>query len=796
MPFIPDIYTDSPPSVTADEERMYVAYKVLGRGNIGLAKTGNPDVSGEWNNVILPEGGPPMQYILTTFNPAISACREGVVLIYKGQDDNRLWQLLLDGPSVIPRRSFPSVETDRAPAMNCPYIVYRNLQDDHLYVFRIESMPPQAHDLPMGLLIEDAATNRTPAIAQVTFGGNFVFIAFTDRHDGSIRYFSFPTEGAPGPGRGRIIETVPGIHSDHGPALAGLGGMLYLAYKFEESRQVGIASFNGRFWVDHGAVAGFETDVEPALAVFNNELYLFVCHPGDNRILYERLNMALLNRVLDIGFRPNPNGFSFVNFAEGSPNWETFRDTFGHSEIDEAAATAILMYILSGGMSSVPYIFWGFYGIYLSLLNGDLNTGMCTGYAALSLRRYMDDRHSTLFTDIPSVIAADELPAGIRRELTIAFGRLYGVPILEHLYEQCERGLGNISTVFRDVERDFISGSERDTGRIIFFVPNGGIDGIDMEFFNALPQTHAVTPYRIEYPAPGSGDPIRMYVYDCNNPGNGSVSNPGNSYFEFSDLDTDSPQFQFYTGDTTSNLDPNLQSSNGFTLASLTLREYLDADVDLPFSFLGEAILDIILSPVDLRIYNSRKKMTGCMNGKIYWQIPGSFPLYPSSNVFILPKKDYTREIVGKANGPYRFISLDPSGNNLMISSSAKGGTKPSVEKLKISSKKGIITLETTDKLKAFNFVFSKADKDEIRQVTLQNVYLKKDLPLTIKISNRLTNIKSSSYDFEKPISLQAVKFKKGDKAVKSIQTEKPISLDRVMNIKVNFGKKLAFKKR
>ncbi|MBK8705279.1 MAG: hypothetical protein IPN33_18080 [Saprospiraceae bacterium] len=108
---------------------------------------------------------------------------------------------------------------------------------------------------------------------------------------------------------------------------------------------------------------------------------------------------------------------------------------------------------------------------------------------------------------------------------------------------------------------------------------------------------------------------------------------------------------------------------------------------------------------------------------------------------------------------------------------------------MKISSKKGIITLETTDKLKAFNFVFSKADKDEIRQVTLQNVYLKKDLPLTIKISNRLTNIKSSSYDFEKPISLQAVKFKKGDKAVKSIQTEKPISLDRVMNIKVNFGK-------
>jgi hypothetical protein len=257
---------------------------------------------------------------------------------------------------------------------------------------------------------------------------------------------------------------------------------------------------------------------------FGDRLYVLFKGHNNDRVWYQEVPVDTYHHTVEIGYRPNPNGFRFVNFSEGAPDWSMFRDTFGHSEIDATAAAATLDLIFCAGLH-VGLLFYAFYGVYKGFTDGSLNTGMCSGYAAASLRRYWDGSSPSLYTEFGSASSASALSGGIRRELTVDFGRLLGGETLTELLGQCEAGQASVGRCLRAVSQDLATGSGLHTGRIVFFVPAGRI--WEENFLSDLTLTHAVVPYKIDYPVTGAGGRIRMYVYDCNNPGNNSAAYPG-----------------------------------------------------------------------------------------------------------------------------------------------------------------------------------------------------------------------------------------------------------------------------
>lgn len=185
---------------------------------------------------------------------------------------------------------------------------------------------------------------------------------------------------------------------------------------------------------------------------------------------------------------------------------------------------------------------------------------MCSAMSSRSLARYWSDTDSSTLSEFPTVTG------DIRREITVAQGRLLGAENLMDLIHQCEAGPAGIRRSLWEVAEDLRSGSDSDSGRVLFFIFTGTI--WNENFLPALVGTHAVAPYRIEYPGPGSSDPtIRLYVYDSNHPGNNGSTSPGFSVVEFTER-TDG-EYEFRTGDDAGHLFNTFRSSDGFTLGTL-----------------------------------------------------------------------------------------------------------------------------------------------------------------------------------------------------------------------------------
>jgi hypothetical protein len=456
--------------------------------------------------------------------------------------------------------------------------------------------------------------------------------------------------------------------------------------------------------------------------------------------------------------------------------------------VNRALAASILGRIFPASGSRLYALFFtAFYGFYRSMCDGRVNTGMCSGFASRSLQRFWSDPSSRTFDEFPDMGSADLLPQGIRRELTVAHGRLLGYETLNDLIVQCGRGLANVRTSLRNVERDISEGSGLESSRILFFVPSGRIwedRSINSEFFENLGATHAVVPYRIDYPQPGSTDPIRMFVYDCRHPG---ISNSFIEFTERADRDFD---FRFLpTGDPAH---PGFDSADGWTLATMTLRDFLLRDISLP---MNRNILDLILSPVELRIRNSRGQLTGKKNGKIYMEIPGSFPLLSCRHAFVLPKGKYTREIKGTGSGKYAYCSFNPDGTSIMLEGAASGGTKPSIEVLEFDARTRKVAVKTNANTKSCKISLRVADDKGIKMATLSGIMINRRKPFEASFNRRLEEIRSLKRGSSDQIALNVMHLPKRRKKILSKRTQISLVRNQQMRVKMSYVDKLTINK-
>jgi hypothetical protein len=339
------------------------------------------------------------------------------------------------------------------------------------------------------------------------------------------------------------------------------------------------------------------------------------------------------------------------------------------------------------------------------------------------------------------------------------------------------------------VERDLAAGSGLHSCRIVFFVPSGNV--WDAGFLDDLAATHAVVPYKIEYPPPGTTDPIRMYVYDCNFPGNNPASNPdGFSYIEFYEQANGQFRFDFFTGRTSSAPHGTLNSANGFTLATMTLDDYLFRDVDLPLE-LG-FVIDLLSSPAELRIRDSNGRLTGHQKGKVHWQIPGSYPLYPSARGFLLPKGRLTREIRGTGTGPYTFCSLNPDHSGVLVHGQARGGAQPSRDFVTIDRTTQQISIYSKAGAQRCTVALRRADISGVRILALSNIELEQEKPLTLTYSKALESVRGTYAGASQRIDAEAFVLAKGEVEARRFQARP--KLEKELQLQVRYGTVMSIK--
>ena len=374
--------------------------------------------------------------------------------------------------------------------------------------------------------------------------------------------------------------------------------------------------------------------------------------------------LSLRELIVALGVRGDPeilfhfgtHNLSFDNFADGVPDTDTFRDTFGTGEIAKELIPII----------GHPILTAAFYAFYHHFLKGTDNGGLATGFCT-SLASLVADNFWTGRPDTHTITKAS-----VHKFLTAVHGKLLSRESLLHFHDQGLQGAARVERSCREVEATFLRGCNRNDAPLIFFIPAGEV--WDSGYFDRLGNSHCVMPYRFQYPQGHPGpqlapdgtttvtdlNNIELYVWDCNNPENNNCklvfkNNGGQIEFEYLP-DSHVPQFR---------------SQDGLTLGMMTNGDYLLADHDLPFSGpfgLGRFIIDFLLSPADLQITNSNGLRTGNFDGKIRAEIPGSHPCYLVPGAYMLPTdKPLTRQITGTGTGQYTFNSIIPDGGSLVL---------------------------------------------------------------------------------------------------------------------------------
>lgn len=288
----------------------------------------------------------------------------------------------------------------------------------------------------------------------------------------------------------------------------------------------------------------------------------------------------------DAGFLPSQNGFRFHNFREGAPSVNTFNETFTlpggkksiwdyfnpltyikelyrtlQKVIDDPLDT--IKYIRQSGLNparvseeigELPLLYLMFW----LFTSGKANTGLCTGFASVSAKKFWRGERGVYSLEAKDVV----------KELTIDFGKLFGIDIATSLMNQAKNADASIQDVVSKVFEDFREGSSIKTHPLIFFVPSRSWAPM---FLAELGSSHTVLPYRITMDQRLEDGPTRyrIYVYDSNNPGNNGAfievsKTNGNWDFYFASPDPKNP-YPFSRG-----------LSDGWTLAIIPLGNFLE----------------------------------------------------------------------------------------------------------------------------------------------------------------------------------------------------------------------------
>jgi len=366
---------------------------------------------------------------------------------------------------------------------------------------------------------------------------------------------------------------------------------------------------------------------------------------------------AAIPRILEIPFRFGTHDLPFKNFADGVPDWGTYEDTFGASEVWHELLDPEF------GHPLLTAAYYGFYHYFLKGKdNGGLATGFCTSMASVVADNFWQGRIDT----------HDLTKTSQHKLLTTVHGKLLSRESLIYFHDQSREGVARVETSVREVEATFLRGCDRNNAPLIFFIPAGAV--WDSGYFDKLSSSHCVMPYRFTYPVGHPGpqlapdgsttlsdlNGVEMYVWDCNNPDSSNCkfvfrNNGGRIDFEYF---KDPPTVQF-------------SSQNGITLGMMSNGNYMLADHDLPFSGpfgLTSFIVDFLLSPADLQVTDANGLRTGNFGGQILSEIPDSHPCYLVPGAYLLPGNTaLTRRITGTATGKYTFNSILPDGGSVVV---------------------------------------------------------------------------------------------------------------------------------
>ncbi len=358
----------------------------------------------------------------------------------------------------------------------------------------------------------------------------------------------------------------------------------------------------------------------------------------------------------ELQFRFGVHDLPFSNFRDGVPDWDTFKQTFGTSEVYHELLDPLFGHPLS------TLAFYQLYEYYLKGTdNGGLATGFCTSLASLVADNFWT-----------GVVSHDIAKASVHKRLTAVHGKLLSRESLLHFHDQSLQGMARVERSCREVETIFLRGCTRKSAPLLFFIPDGGI--LSHGYSEKLNRSHCVMPYRFSYPSGHPGprlstdgkttvhdlDGVALYVWDCNHEASEKCKlvfrRTGNQLgYEYDD-GSSAPRFS---------------SNDGITLGMMTNGAFMLADHDFPFSGpfgYTRFIMDFLLSPADLQITNATGQRTGRFGDQIYAEIPGSVPCYLLPRAYLLPVDSVLeRRIIGTGTGLYTFNSLTPNGDSVVL---------------------------------------------------------------------------------------------------------------------------------
>jgi hypothetical protein len=205
----------------------------------------------------------------TSAGPALATLGGTTFLAWKGKNSpGSVWYSTLNGSVWSAQHNFTS-ETNSAPALavanSTVYLAFKGQQEpsDGIYMTSwnaaTSAFPaPSKPNAP----VADTATTAAPALAG---NGSTLYLAFTTASN-SIMFATYA-----GGSWSSIANTGFSTNTQMGPALTVYNSTLYLAWVEEGSNQIEYATLplSGGRWSSANQVAGAQTDVAPALGVFD-----------------------------------------------------------------------------------------------------------------------------------------------------------------------------------------------------------------------------------------------------------------------------------------------------------------------------------------------------------------------------------------------------------------------------------------------------------------------------------------------------------------------------------------------
>jgi len=457
---------------------------------------------------------------------------------------------------------------------------------------------------------------------------------------------------------------------------------------------------------------------------------------------------ATVPQILEIPFRFPEHALNFGNFAEGSPSWGTFEDTYGAAEVYHELLDPIFGH---------PVLTAAFYGFYHYFLLGDDNGGLATGFCTSLTTKVLDE----LWTGSTDTFTRVNLNAATRSELTAIHGRLLSRESLIHFHDQGRQGVARVEQTYREIESTFHDGCDRHNAPMLFFIPAGAV--WDSGYVDGLGSSHCIAPIRFVYPPghPGPSpdgltdpDGVTLFCWDCNHsPTDDTAAKESeNCRLVFKRVDG-VLHYDYFDGGSAR----KFCSEDGTTLGMMTNGAYLHSDHDLPFSGpfgVTRFVLDFLLSPADLQVTDEDGLRTGRFGTQILSEIPGSHPCYLMKGAYLLPADTaLVRTITGLDTGEYAYHSVAPGGTSVSLEgvSTAAGQT----DQLSMSADGSQIRV-APGAAKDFSLQIAREVGDEVRAVSVQGVGGTATEEVDITVSPDLSVLRVGNRAADRSVSVKA----------------------------------------